>query len=428
MKTFIFITLLFVAVFADIPAHCLEKEIWGEWNLRLTPNTQLPDQVHCAVDPLTWALTDYHVTLSPQGQCVDEFGQTGKWTMIYDQAMEIRINDNSYFAFFDYIEDDSGVTTNCSKTLGGRSTYHEDMVLPREWGCIYGEKTDNHVVRHTPIHHEEGKRWSTTRLEHSRRTTIPLRKAPKSKEDKSFRNNYPTSFDWRDIDGQDYVGDIRDQLNCGSCFAFGTVRSMESRIRVASDNEYQVFLSPQDVVSCSSYSEACDGGFAIEVGRYMHDYGIIELRNFAYQWKSPEEVPCDWKHADSALTWYAEDYGYVGGYYGGCSEEAMMEAIYNEGPIGISISVSDDFVNWSGGDKIFYEAPEIDDDGFCHTDHIVAIVGWGEDAQGNPYWIVVNSWGLHFNHDLEGYINVARGNNDIGAESMAAWVRPIIKQ
>ncbi|GIQ82750.1 peptidase C1A, partial [Kipferlia bialata] len=242
-------------------------------------------------------------------------------------------------------------------------------------------------------------------------------------KDTSFRADYPTHWDWRDVDGQDYVGDIRDQLNCGSCYSFGGVASMEARLRVKSANKDKIYLATQDVVSCSPYSEGCDGGFAYNVGKYAHDYGIVSLNNFAYQ-PPFSGVPCSNKHIDPEHTYYAQDYYYVGGYYGATDEQSMMEEIYTNGPVAVAVSVSDDFVTYGGQEGkggIFIEAPVVDDDGFVTTDHVITCVGWGED-NGVPYWIVRNSWGRHWGNDggIEGqggYMYVHRGSDTIGIES-----------
>jgi C1A family cysteine protease len=66
----------------------------------------------------------------------------------------------------------------------------------------------------------------------------------------------PASFDWRNVNGVNYVSPVRDQGQCGSCYAFSAAGMMEARIRVRSNNTQQPILSTQDVVSCSLYRYA----------------------------------------------------------------------------------------------------------------------------------------------------------------------------
>ena len=62
---------------------------------------------------------------------------------------------------------------------------------------------------------------------------------------------------------------FRNQGSCGSCYAFSSMGMLEARLRVATKNQLKVDLSPQDVVSCSNYSQGCDGGFPYLIaGKY----------------------------------------------------------------------------------------------------------------------------------------------------------------
>ena len=65
----------------------------------------------------------------------------------------------------------------------------------------------------------------------------------------------PESFDWRKHEGQDFVSPVRNQEQCGSCFAFGSLAMLESRLRIATNNTVGKVFAPQDVVDCSEYSQ-----------------------------------------------------------------------------------------------------------------------------------------------------------------------------
>ena len=70
----------------------------------------------------------------------------------------------------------------------------------------------------------------------------------------------PEEFDWRNVDGKNYVSPIRNQGSCGSCYAFGTMAMFEARVRIMSNGSVTPVFSTQDIVSCSEYSQGCEGG------------------------------------------------------------------------------------------------------------------------------------------------------------------------
>ena len=50
----------------------------------------------------------------------------------------------------------------------------------------------------------------------------------------------PDSFDWRDVDGASYISPVRNQLYCGSCYAFASTALHECRLRVMTNNTFRV--------------------------------------------------------------------------------------------------------------------------------------------------------------------------------------------
>jgi C1A family cysteine protease len=117
----------------------------------------------------------------------------------------------------------------------------------------------------------------------SLRDTLP----PHAKEVKKStkpKRDIPTSFDWRNISGTNFVSPVRDQGSCGSCYSFGSAGMMEARIRIASNNQQQPIISTQDIVSCSEYAQGCEGGFPYLIaGKYGRDFGLLEEACYPYQ-------------------------------------------------------------------------------------------------------------------------------------------------
>lgn len=94
-------------------------------------------------------------------------------------------------------------------------------------------------------------------------------------EIKKIAESLPPAWDWRNVNGTNFVGPVRDQMRCGSCYAWAALGMLESRIRIVSNNRLNVSLSVQDVVEFSPYSQGCSGGFPYLVGKYAEDFGLV---------------------------------------------------------------------------------------------------------------------------------------------------------
>lgn len=76
----------------------------------------------------------------------------------------------------------------------------------------------------------------------------------------------PDSFDAREKwpDCEDVIGLVRDQSDCGSCWAFGTTEAFNDRKCIATDGEFQTPLSTADTTGCCGFlkcsSMGCNGG------------------------------------------------------------------------------------------------------------------------------------------------------------------------
>ena len=84
----------------------------------------------------------------------------------------------------------------------------------------------------------------------------------------------PTNFDPRD--GSKFpakcIHPIRDQQQCGSCWAFGATEALSDRFCIAGKD---VILAPQDPVSCDISNYGCDGGYINAVWSYLVSPGAV---------------------------------------------------------------------------------------------------------------------------------------------------------
>ena len=89
---------------------------------------------------------------------------------------------------------------------------------------------------------------------HSQRIPRP-KPAPMTDEIQQQILNLPESWDWRNVQGVNYVSPVRNQESCGSCYSFASMGMLEARIRILTNNSQTPILSPQEVVSCSPYAQ-----------------------------------------------------------------------------------------------------------------------------------------------------------------------------
>ncbi|KAJ8611954.1 hypothetical protein CTAYLR_004393 [Chrysophaeum taylorii] len=258
--------------------------------------------------------------------------------------------------------------------------------------------------------------------------------------------NVPESFDWREspIAAQcSSLSEIRDQSNCGSCWAFGSVEAMTDRRCVLSNASVSEHLSAQDVTSCDHLGDlGCSGGIPSTVYTYYELEGIVTGGNYGdtsgcYAYELP---PCA-HHANS--TDYPTCSGEVrtpkcaracddtqfkwdeckikgGRSYSICDSNdgtttdgatqcsvKMAAEIYQNGPITGMFFVHQDFLSYSSG---VYSSSKLSP---MLGGHAIKILGFGIEDD-TPYWLVANSWNEEWGEN--GYFKILRGSNECQIE------------
>merc|ERR1711872_66301 len=203
-----------------------------------------------------------------------------------------------------------------------------------------------------------------------------------------------SAADWRN---NGYVTQVKNQGQCGSCWAFSTTGSLEGQHFKKTGQ--LVSLSEQQLVDCSKPygTQGCQGGFMDNAFNYIRDNGGIASES-SYPYTGRE----GWCHYDSSMraatlqSWTDVSYG---------SESGLAAAVSQVGPVAVAIDASQrGFQQYHQG--VYY-------DPYCSNsrlNHAVLAVGYG-GQWGNGYWIVKNSWGYGWGNG--GYINMAkdRGNH-----------------
>jgi cathepsin L len=219
---------------------------------------------------------------------------------------------------------------------------------------------------------------------------------------KSSSNDLPASVDWRD---KGYVTPVKDQGQCGSCWAFSATGSLEGQH--FKKNGKLVSLSEQNLVDCSMKqgNAGCDGGWMDQAFQYIQvNKGLDTEASYPYQAK-------DGKCRFNATNVGATDTGFhdIIKY----DENDLQTAIANVGPISVAIDASGIQFYTTG---VFYDA-SCDPD---FLDHGVLAVGYGTTSDGQKYYIVKNSWGLDWGD--KGYLLMSRDrDNNCGIASAASY-------
>jgi len=204
----------------------------------------------------------------------------------------------------------------------------------------------------------------------------------------------PAAVDWRK---QGYVTPIKDQGQCGSCWAFSAVASLEGQHLKATGQ--LTSLSEQNLVDCSRNfgNMGCDGGLMDQAFQYVQANGGIDTEA-AYAYVAVDQ-DCKFDAAQIG----AKCTGFTDVTSG--DEDALQDAIASVGPISVGIDASQDSFQ-------FYKSGVYTDEN-CSSqflDHGVTAVGYDTDDSGAAYYIVKNSWGTDWGN--QGYIWMARNKDN----------------
>ncbi|WAR25374.1 CATC-like protein [Mya arenaria] len=452
------VAILVGSISADTPANCTYQDLLGQWNFQIG-ESGYDRTLNCSnfgslSNP---AKSKLMVTLYFPDLAIDEFGNHGWWTLIYNQGFEVVLSGRKYFAFSMYKKDGSTYESMCDQTLPGWS--HD--IFGRNWACYSGSKVERlplryqkHVLSSSPVYagvkyqsdaalvseiNRAQRSWRAVKypqfermdiedmikMAGGRKSRIPSipKPAPATPEHTRLADNLPTEFDWRNVDGMNYVSPIRNQGSCGSCYAFASMGMNEARWRIMTNNTVTPVFSPQDVVECSEYSQGCEGGFPYLIGgKYAEDFGLVLEECNPYKGR---DGTCSTLSNCPRL--YSTKYEYIGGFYGACNEDLMRINLVKNGPMAVAFEVYNDFFNYKGG---VYHHTGLQDrfNPFEITNHAVLLVGYGTDRT-NPdapenYWIVKNSWGEGWGED--GYFRIRRGTDECSIESIAVQAFPIM--
>lgn len=234
------------------------------------------------------------------------------------------------------------------------------------------------------------------------------------------------------------LSEVRDQSDCGSCWAFGAVEAMTDRYCIHSNGTNTPHISAEHLLSCCDQcGDGCNGGFPNEAWYYWTNDGIVTGGQYgskegckpyslppcdhhvvgklkpcpAVMYPTP---PCPTSCIEGYQTSFQEDKHVGSSAYGVSGVTNIMEELYTNGPIEVSFTVYADFIHYKSG--VYQHVT-----GGVLAGHAVKLIGWGVE-KGTPYWLVVNSWNDDWGD--KGLFKILRNKNECGIEDEAVTGMP----
>jgi len=191
----------------------------------------------------------------------------------------------------------------------------------------------------------------------------------KKKQDKSKIN-------WKNTD---YLSSVKDQGQCGSCYAFSSVNVLETFMRI---NNYKVDrLSEQQIVDCSPDNYGCEGGFMHTTFDFIiKNKGLLSDKDYMYSGKTQN---CTMLYNVTNVNGSdITEYQFV-------IPTSIQDYKDNLSKTPIAIALDANNVYFRFYKEGVIDVPKRND---TQLNHAVVLVGYDYDEHG-MYWIIQNSWG-----------------------------------
>ena len=222
----------------------------------------------------------------------------------------------------------------------------------------------------------------------------------------------PPSFDWRQHKPA-CVLPVRDQLQCGACWAFATVLPLS--YRACAFGAASAVHSPQYLLNCdrSCFSNApticeggCSGGYLDLAWEFLRTRGTTLESCWPYtQDDNPNACPVD----TCPIALQAVDR------YTVRTVANIQREILEYGPVTAGLIAYTDLLTYTDGVYIRQSNDVV-------GGHAITLLGWGTEAGGVPYWLAQNQWGTGWG--MQGYIKIRRGTNEAAIEQYIHAGRP----
>jgi len=254
----------------------------------------------------------------------------------------------------------------------------------------------------------------------------------------SFPTNFDSSENWPKC--ASVIRHIRDQANCGSCWAHGTTEALNDRLCIASNGDFQTLLSVSDTTGCCNFvhcmSMGCNGGQVGTPWKWFKNTGVVSGgdfgdNKFCYDYTMPqcnhhvtnpshkncEDIKqvapkCQKSCSSNKSIAYKSDKHQAKSSYGFRSVEDIKSDIMKYGTVTAAFTVYEDFPTYKSG---VYQHTS----GKALGGHAIKVIGWGNE-NGTDYWLCVNSWNEDWGD--KGTFKIKMGNCGIDGQMHAGLV------
>jgi len=191
------------------------------------------------------------------------------------------------------------------------------------------------------------------------------------------------------------VTPVKDQGQCGSCWAFSVTENIESMYCIKNQMDCTSFppLSPQEIVDCDTSDDGCNGGDPPTAYQFIiQEGGLEDDSDYPY---TAQDGTCNFQQNLVKVK--------ITSYQSACQpgdEMTMMTNLVNWGPLSICV-YAEPWQDYQGGVLMASDCQG-------QTDHCVQAVGY-DLTQSTPFWIVRNSWGADWGEN--GYIRLQYGKD-----------------
>jgi len=188
------------------------------------------------------------------------------------------------------------------------------------------------------------------------------------------------------------VNPIKNQGQCGSCWAFSTVGTLESAWQISNGALYS--LAEQQLVDCDRSDSGCSGGWPhTAYDSYVSRHGYCSESSYRYTARdgSCQDYSCDVKIPQGGVTGHNNV---------GSSSSGLKSALARQ-PVSVTVNA---------GQLQLYSNGVVTGSCSGQINHAVIAVGYGTD--GLDYFKIRNSWGTGWGEG--GYIRLSQNGGSEG--------------